>query len=86
MKHILFTSLITFANLVFAQNQGAQQPHHGAMPPKESMQACEGKKSGVACSFTGRQGEKIEGTCFAPDSEKPLGCKPTKMPSDKNGN
>jgi len=35
-------------------------------PPPEAIAACSGKASGAACSFTGRQGEALTGTCFAP--------------------
>jgi hypothetical protein len=47
------------------QGQGGQggRPHH---PPREAIAACESKASGAACSFTGREGETVSGTCFAP--------------------
>ena len=44
--------------------QGGGQQHKG--PPPEAIQACQGKSSGAACSFTGRNGEALTGTCFAP--------------------
>jgi hypothetical protein len=46
-------------------NSDAQQrgPHQ---PPPEALAACDGKASGASCRFTGRQGEALTGTCFAP--------------------
>jgi hypothetical protein len=49
-------------------------------PPKEAMEACKEKTAGAACSFKNREGETMTGTCFTPDSSKPLGCKPTQGP------
>ena len=44
--------------------QGGGQQHKG--PPPEAIEACRGKSAGTACSFTGRNGESLGGTCFAP--------------------
>ena len=46
-------------------------------PPPEAIEACADKSEGDSCGFSGRQGEAVEGTCFAPPSEgKALACKP----------
>ena len=51
--------------------------HHGFGPPPEAMDACGNFTSGAACSFTGRRGQAIAGTCQSgPDGSGPLACKP----------
>lgn len=46
-------------------------------PPKEALEACEGKQADDACSFT-HDGKELVGTCFTPAEDKPLACRPTK--------
>ncbi len=55
---------------------GGEQHHR---PPKEAVEACKGKADNAACSFTGRNGENLTGTCGAPPSSEgnhPLACRP----------
>ena len=47
-------------------------------PPKEAVSACEGEKSGATCSFSGREGREVAGSCWAPNESLPLACKPSK--------
>ena len=82
-------------SLSFAQNQqggepggqggqggpGMQQGGH-RKPPKEALEACKSKKAGDSCSFTSPHGNET-GTCFTPESSKPLACKPSNMPEYK---
>ena len=49
--------------------QGGGQQHKG--PPPQAIEACQGKSAGSACSFTGRNGEALSGTCFAPPAGGP---------------
>ncbi|PZX12716.1 hypothetical protein [Celeribacter halophilus] len=58
--------------LILAQSSGGQQQR----PPSEAMDACSGKSSGASCSFSGRDGESMSGTCSSPDSNAPLACTP----------
>jgi len=53
----------------------AQSGPGGKRPPREAMDACEGKTSGAACSFDAREGN-ISGTCRAPDDTAPAACVP----------
>ena len=53
----------------------AQSGPGGKRPPREAMDACEGKASGAACSFESREGN-ISGTCRAPDNNAPAACVP----------
>jgi hypothetical protein len=44
-------------------------------PPLEAVQACQQKKAGDTCSFTGRGGAAVQGTCGGTEG-KPPACKP----------
>ncbi len=39
-------------------------------PPPEALQACAGGAQGQSCSFTGRRGETVSGTCEIPRGDK----------------
>jgi hypothetical protein len=57
------------ATQAFAQNSNQQDPERGDHPhgpPPEAIAACKGKAVDAACTFTGRQGEHLTGTCFVP--------------------
>jgi hypothetical protein len=51
--------------------------HRG--PPEVALEACSNSVQGDPCSFEGRQGEALEGSCEAPD-DKPLACRPEGAP------
>lgn len=48
----------------------------GKRPPKEALDACNEKRAGDDCSFSSPRGSE-SGTCFTPDSAKPLACRPS---------
>jgi hypothetical protein len=101
MVHISYplrNSIVTVAGwmlmtVALAQTQSAppqgddsgDRPHG---PPPEAISACQGKAAGAACSFTGRRGEQLTGTCFNPPSptsntqgqhsmiKRPMACRP----------
>ena len=52
-------------------------------PPPEALDACRGKASGSACSFTGRRGEPLNGSCFSPPVGAALACRPEGGPPKK---
>ena len=58
--------------------QGRSDAGSGGLkrPPKEAVMACQSLSAGDSCSFEGRQGKSLDGTCFTPESSKPLACKP----------
>jgi len=56
---------------------------HGPRPPREALEACKEKSESAKCSFKGREGKEVEGTCWRPSSDKPLACKPEKK-AEKN--
>lgn len=51
-------------------------------PPREAMEACAKQSAKTACSFAGRDGAQISGTCLSPKSDLPLACVPAQMPQD----
>ena len=63
--------------------QGQQGKRRG--PPPEALAACESKSSGAECSFQSPRGDNVSGTCFAPKSDLPLGCKPSHPPGGQGG-
>lgn len=71
-------------NQQMPQQQQQQPDMQGGKrrPPPEALQACAQKNSGDTCSFEGREKKTVEGTCFTPDSSKPLACKPTNPPPE----
>ena len=95
---LIFSSSLGFGALAQTQQQpqqGGTQPNgsngdqnmpgpgrHRA-PPPEALKACESKKSGDSCSFEGRDKKTIDGSCFSPESSKPLACKPAHPPADQ---
>lgn len=54
-------------------------------PPAEALAACKGKAAGAECSFQSPHGDNVSGTCFAPKSDLPLGCKPSHPPGGGHG-
>jgi|GEM_PF-769949 len=72
---LLGWALLTSAGMAQTQNgppqgdSGGDRPHG---PPPEAISACQGKANGAACTFTGRRGEQLTGTCFTPP-DKPAG-------------
>ncbi len=55
------------------QENNPRREHRG--PPEAALEACSSSVQGDPCSFDGRRGDALEGTCDAPD-DKPLACRP----------
>ena len=63
-------------------------PHGGPhAPPPEAVAACNGLSAAAACSFSGRNGETLTGTCAAPPADKAqastLACRPDHPPQGR---
>lgn len=71
MKIILILSL-TFSSSLFAKRSKSKKRR----PPIEAIKACESLEEGATCSFIGRRGYTVNGSCVIKDSSKPAACKP----------
>jgi len=64
--------------LAIASADTPAPPKHA--PPKAAFDACAKAKQGDACSFTGRAGRTLSGTCEVPRSGgSALVCRPARM-------
>ncbi len=83
MKH-LSTILVILAFSQFVNAQQAKRrggrPHG---PPPEAIEACSNANANDSCSFEGRRGEALSGTCA--DSPQGLACRPEGKPP-RHGN
>ncbi len=52
-------------------------------PPRVAVEACANAVQGDACTFEGRRGESLQGTCWAPQ-DKPLACRPEGAPPPRD--
>ena len=66
--------------LAQAKPSGKQANPSGKRPPREAVEACEGRVAGDACSFELPDGKTEAGTCRAPDAKAPAACAPAKAP------
>jgi len=86
-------SIVTVVSTVSAQPRGARngggpggggpgggRPH---CPPAAAFEACSGAGDGDACSFAGRQGEEVTGSCAALDDGSAV-CVPEGAPAPGN--
>lgn len=80
-KRVMGLRLAALAIAFYAGGAAAQpaggEGHRG--PPAEALAACKALAAGAACSFSGREGRQVEGTCWAPP-DKALACKPAHAP------
>ncbi len=80
MRHFIkitcISILLGLSMPVFSQNTGQQQTGGHRKPPREAIEACDQVSSGSQCSFTDPKGNNVSGTCFAPQDDLPLACKP----------
>ena len=67
-------------------DQGMDGDHHNGErrgPPRVAVEACANAVPGDACTFEGRRGESLQGTCWAPQ-DKPLACRPEGAPPPRD--
>ncbi len=61
--------------------EGPPRRRRGEGPPEEALAACADKSVGESCSFTGREGDSLSGTCTAmPDDSSQVVCRPDDWP------
>lgn len=87
MKNFVLSLMLltAVAGTAFAQDDdGGNSREQGRRgPPPEALEACSAAVSGDPCSFEGRRGETLDGTCEAPE-DKPLACRPANAPEGRN--
>lgn len=79
----LFATLL-IAGAAYADSEQDNKPrrdHRG--PPEVALEACSNSVQGDPCSFEGRRGDALQGTCEAPD-DKPLACRPEGGPPKRH--
>ncbi|MCS5711560.1 hypothetical protein [Candidatus Berkiella aquae] len=78
----LLSSIVAFNVQANETQSGA--PH--LVPPQESLDACKNKAENESCSFTGKLGDEVKGTCHkGPHGQGPLGCAPNDGPKPHPG-
>lgn len=71
----LFAALL-FAGIAYADSDDERKPRGERRgPPAAALEACASSVQSDPCSFEGRDGETLDGTCEAP-ADKPLACRP----------
>src|SRR5262245_42774625 len=84
-RHIFFASALAAALVATSSHandqHGPRNGHRG--PPQVAIDACASLSEGDACSFTGRNDETVDGTCFAPPDHE-LACKPEGFDGPRN--
>lgn len=69
----------TLASAAAVAEPGERGERRG--PPPEALEACESLAEGDSCSFTGREGEALNGRCFLPPrDDAELACRPDNAP------
>jgi hypothetical protein len=79
---LVLTSCVA-TNIAKAQPSGQSGKRHG--PPAQAREACSNSSAGDSCSFSGRRGDSVEGTCIVPRSEDGLACAPEGGPPADHG-
>lgn len=79
VAHAETADATTPVTLAQQSRQGGDRP---ARPPREALEACTDQTSGSACGFSGRDGQKITGTCRSPQANVPLACAPAERPQN----
>lgn len=81
---IALSATLFLIGAAYAESDQENKPrrdHRG--PPEAALEACSTLVQGDPCSFEGRRGDALEGTCEAPD-DKPLACRPEGGPPERH--
>ena len=80
LSGIAFLFALLIVGQAYAENERENERRgEHRRPPAAALEACASSVQGDPCSFEGRRGEAVEGTCEAPD-DKPLACRPSGGP------
>ena len=66
---------LLLAGAAAADNSSEKQRGERRGPPQVAVEACAAAVEGDPCSFQGRRGNTLEGSCASRD-DKPLACRP----------
>lgn len=75
----LLTAVLWSASADAQDTDRGQDPRGRGGPPQEAVEACAAASQGDSCSFAGRRGETVQGSCEAPE-DMPLACRPDNLP------
>ncbi|MFK8030602.1 MAG: hypothetical protein AB8G18_10205 [Gammaproteobacteria bacterium] len=54
-------------------------------PPPEAIEACSGMEEGSICSFSGRRGDEVQGSCIViPNDSETVACAPEGGPRSRS--
>jgi hypothetical protein len=89
MKNSKFIAALVLAGITAVATAQTNSPPNGGNgqgggqgsgerrgPPPQAIEACKGKSSGAPCSFVGHNNNEPTGTCFSPNTDHPLACRP----------
>ena len=80
---IALVAIVLLASTAYAESEEKGESHRDHRgPPEVALEACSNSVQGDPCSFEGRRGEPLEGSCEAP-SDKPLACRPEGAPPEQ---
>ena len=85
MKPNLTDSFTTLAAILLLMNPAyadGDRNDKRRQPPPAALDACASAVENDPCSFEGRDGEILTGTCEAP-ADKPLACRPDRAPREE---
>ena len=84
LKPLFFSTIaiVALSASANADNDGRERARRG--PPPEALEACASGATGDICSFAGRRGETVSGTCEARHSDE-LVCFPEGGPPQRGG-
>ena len=75
----VLASILLFATAAAEDGENEERQRNHGKPPKVALEACAAAVQGDQCSFEGRRGETLQGSCEAPQ-DKPLACRPKDGP------
>ena len=87
MKNLsMLLTLLTVLTACAANAEPGSERGGRRGPPPEALEACAAQSEGSTCSFSGRNGEELTGSCFAPpQGDGDLACRPDNAPSGGRG-
>ncbi len=76
----ILASTLMFGIAHAEDDDGTERKRGPKGPPEAALEACSAAVDGDPCSFEGRRGNTVDGTCSTRD-DKPLACRPDRRKS-----